>query len=126
MRPRLLARVTYPEVAGTRLEEPPPPLLGFRRRLFLQGLQVGQVGLAKGTTDGAQVKRDVILERRVEGLEEITPQLFAVGAAEPLPAPDRADGVFAAVTFLHKTAEHALERLRFTQCLLYLGRLGFA
>jgi len=78
-----------------------------RLRLFLTGLQVGQVGLAKGASDGADVKVDVILQARIEHLQHVGAELFARGAGEPRPAPDSSDGVIAALALL----DHVLQLL---------------
>src|SRR5581483_10917992 len=67
------------------LEEPPAALVRLAAGLLLAGLQVGQVGQAERAADGAQVELDVILEVRVEGLEQGRAELLAGRAAQPGP-----------------------------------------
>src|SRR5581483_5828239 len=106
------------------LEEPPAALVRLTAGLLLAGLQVGQVGQAERAADGAQVELDVILEVRVEGLEQGRAELLAGRAAQPGPPPDGADGVLAAVAPLHDQPELAAQGVGGAQGLLDGGQLA--
>ena len=72
--------------------------------LFLPRLQISQICLAVGAADGADVELDVILDFRVEHLQNKVAKLLARWTAEPAAPPDRAGRVFAAIAFLHQAA----------------------
>src|SRR5260370_39789613 len=99
-----LARPTDLQITGAGFEKAAPTFLRLRRGFFVQGLQIGQVRQTKGAGDAVQVEFNVILEGGIKSLQQIAAELVARGTAQALPAPDGADGVFAAVALLHEGA----------------------
>src|SRR5947208_16068926 len=52
-------------------------------------------------------------------MKEIAAEVIPAGAAESLAAPDGADGVLAAIAFLHDGTQLAAQRVRIPQCLFH-------
>src|SRR5207253_311423 len=88
------------EQSRAGLIEAPSPLARLGRRLFLQRLQVGQVGEAVRAADGVEVKVDVVAPSGVEGAQQEAAELVACGTTQALAPPDGAEGVLTAVALL--------------------------
>jgi hypothetical protein len=89
-------------------------------------LKVGQICQTERTGDNPHVKLNVVLQRLIQNLQEITAELFAAGATQSFPAPDSAERMITPVSILDQHSEDAAQRFRIAERLFDARRFGLA
>jgi hypothetical protein len=122
--PDWASALAHSQESRARFEEAPATLLSPARRLFLERLQIRQIGKAKSATDGLQVEFDVVVLAAIKYLQEIIAQEFAAWTRQTAAAPDSPDAVLAPIALLHHAAQLHPEHVGLAERLLHVGRFA--